>query len=338
MRARVDWFLVGIVVSAVIATLLPARGAAVLVVDVLATALIAVLFFLYGARLEPRQVKAGIANWRLHLVILGFTYLVFPLVGILLRPLSPGLISHDLYLGIFYLCLVPSTVQSSINFTSIAGGNVAGAIVSASVSNILGVFITPVLVLVLMGTGGELHVDPSAIVNIVAQILVPFVIGQLSRRWTADFVAAHPRLKLVDQASILVVVYSAFSAGMREHMWSRIGVRDLIFVVIVCLAVLAGMLTVTKVIPRAMKFDPADQIAIQFCGTKKSLATGLPMANVLFAGSQVGLLVLPLMIFHQLQLMFCGWLAGRYARRGGAQLRAERDDATPARPSDHPRG
>lgn len=314
MLRRIDWFVVAIIVSAVVASIFPARGGFVDVTQWSATILIAVLFFLYGARLEPREALQGLKHWRLHAVILGFTFVVFPILGLLLRPLSGGVLTHDLYLGVLYICLVPSTVQSSINFTSIAGGNVAGAIVSASASNLLGVFITPLLVLGLMGTGGELHINASSVLDIVAQILVPFIVGQLSRRWTADFVHRHKRLKLVDQASIVVVVYSAFSTGMREHMWSRVNARDLVVVVVVCLALLAFMLWLTKFLPRRLGFNRADQIAIQFCGTKKSLATGLPMATVLFAGGQVGLLVLPLMVFHQAQLMVCGWLAGRYAR------------------------
>ena len=198
--------------------MLPARGAAVPAIDWTSRSTIAVLFFVYGVRLEPAETIAGLKHWRLHASILSFTYLAFPLVAIALRPLTPGLLSPDSYRGIAYLCLLPSTVQSSINFTSIARGNVAGAIVSASVSNLLGVFLTPALAIVVMSATG-LRLDASAFWDISAQILLPFVLGQLSRRWTADFVARHPKLKLFDQATILLVVYKTFSQSMRSSVW-----------------------------------------------------------------------------------------------------------------------
>ena len=312
---RIDRFLLEIVGAALLASVLPAQGAAVTVVDWATKVAVAVLFFVYGVRLKPEQALAGLTHWRLHLTILSLSYLLFPLVGWALQVLSPWALSPALYAGVLYLTLLPSTVQSSINFTSIAKGNVAGAIVSASASNMLGVFLTPLLCWALMTTSGGIAIDPSSILDIVGQLLVPFVLGQLSRRWTADWVAARPRLKLFDQGVVVLVVYSAFSAGMREHMWQQVGVTDLAVLLGVCLVVLAVMLWFSRWLAIRLGFDRADVIAIQFCGTKKSLATGLPMANVLFAGSPIGLLVLPLMLFHQAQLMACGSLAARYAKQ-----------------------
>ncbi|MFT4227584.1 bile acid:sodium symporter family protein [Micropruina sp.] len=312
---RIDRFLLAIVGAALIASVLPAQGAAVTVVDWATKVAVAVLFFVYGVRLKPEQALAGLTHWRLHLTILSLTYLLFPLIGWALQVLSPWPLSPALYAGVLYLTLLPSTVQSSINFTSIAKGNVAGAIVSASASNMLGVFLTPLLCWALMTTSGGITIDPSSILDIIGQLLVPFVLGQLSRRWTADWVAAHPRLKLFDQGVVVLVVYSAFSAGMREHMWQQVNATDLITLLAVCLVLLAAMLWFSRWLAQRLGFNRADVIAIQFCGTKKSLATGLPMANVLFAGSPIGLLVLPLMLFHQAQLMACGSLAARYAKQ-----------------------
>ncbi len=312
---RIDRFLLAIVAAALIASVLPAQGAAVTVVDWATKVAVAVLFFVYGVRLKPEQALAGLTHWRLHLTILSLTYLLFPLIGWALQVLSPWPLSPALYAGVLYLTLLPSTVQSSINFTSIAKGNVAGAIVSASASNMLGVFLTPLLCWALMTTSGGIAIDPSSILDIIGQLLVPFVLGQLSRRWTANWVAAHPRLKLFDQGVVVLVVYSAFSAGMREHMWQQVNATDLITLLTVCLVLLAAMLWFSRWLAQRLGFNRADVIAIQFCGTKKSLATGLPMANVLFAGSPIGLLVLPLMLFHQAQLMACGSLAARYAKQ-----------------------
>ncbi len=313
-RIPIDRFLLAIVAAALVAGIFPASGPMVPIVEGAVKVAIAALFFLYGARLHPRQALAGLAHWRLHLTILAFTYVVFPIIGLALRVAVPTPISPALYLGILYLTLVPSTVQSSIAFTSIAGGNVAGAIVSASASNLLGVALTPLLAWGLMSTTGQVSIGPDAVVDIVAQLLLPFAAGQLSRRWTATFVAQHSWLKLFDRGSIVLVVYSAFSAGMREHMWSQVSAADLVVLLVVCLVLLAGMLGFTWWTARRLGFDRADIIAIQFCGTKKSLASGLPMATVLFAGQPLGLLMLPLMVFHQAQLMACSALAARYAR------------------------
>jgi solute carrier family 10 (sodium/bile acid cotransporter), member 7 len=313
-RLRPDGFLLAIVTSAVLSSFFPARGLGMTLLHGASTVAIFLLFFLYGARIAPREALRGLAHWRLHLTILSFTFLLFPLIGLALRPLSGTWLSPQLYSGLLYLCLVPSTVQSSIAFTSIARGNVPGAIVSASASNLLGVFVTPALVVLAMA-GANGRVGLGQIGDIVVQILLPFVLGQVSQRWTAGFVKAHNApLKLVDRGVVVLVVYTAFSQGMSEHMWSQVNGPQLVVLFAVCLALLALMLVVTWYVPKRMGFSREDNIAIQFCGTKKSLATGLPMAQVLFAGTGVGLLVLPLMIFHQAQLMACSVLAQRYAR------------------------
>jgi len=313
-KLRVDPFLLAIIAAAATASLLPARGVGLDALTLATKVAIFCLFFLYGVRLHPEEALNGLKHWRLHLTILAFTYLAFPLVGLGLQALSPVPLSAALYPGLLYVTLCPSTVQSSINFTSIARGNVAGAIVSASASNLLGVFLTPLLAIALMNTTGNASVGWGSILDIVVQILVPFVLGQLSRRWTANFVGRHRRLKLFDQGSIVLVVYAAFSQGMREGIWGMVGVVDLVVLVGVCLGVLALMLAATWFAARRLGFSRADAIAIQFCGTKKSLATGLPMATVLFAGHPIGLLMLPLIVFHQAQLMACSALASRYAR------------------------
>ena len=330
-RIRIDRFLLAIIASAAIASIVPARGSGVEVFSWLTRIVIGLLFFLYGARLEPREALEGVRHWRLHGLILGFTFLVFPVIGIALHPLLSHVVSPDLYAGLLYVTLVPSTVQSSVNFTSLARGNVAGAIVAASFSNLIGVFITPLLVLLLLPAAGGLHIQAGAIWDIVLQLLVPFVLGQLSRPLTARFVVEHRRpLKFVDQGSIVLVVYSAFSAGMREHIWSSISIGALAVILLVALAILAFMLWFTWTLSGRLGFNRPDRIAIQFCGTKKSLATGLPMATVLFAGSPVGLIVLPLMVFHQAQLMACGSIAARYARQSEDAERQRRLSAPPA--------
>ena len=312
---KTDPLIVLIILAVIIAIIAPARGNFADIFGQLTNVAIALLFFLYGARLSTQEALNGLKHWRLHLTILAFTFMVYPLIGIALRPLT-AVISHDMYLGILFLTLVPSTVQSSVAFTSIAKGNVAGAIVSASASNLVGVVVTPLLVMLLMGTGGGVHIDTSVFGEIALLLLAPFVLGQFTRRWVGK-VAQSKATKVVDRGSIAMVVYSAFSKGVVDGVWTSISLWDLAFLVVFAAAFVAFILWLTRKASQKMGFNRADTIAIEFCGSKKSLATGLPMASVIFAsgGASLGLLILPLMIYHQVQLMMCSWLAARYAQR-----------------------
>lgn len=309
---NLDPLIVLIILAVIIAIIAPARGAFAHNFSLATNIAIGLLFFLYGARLSTHEALEGLKNWKLHLTILAFTFVAFPLIGIALKPLEM-VISSALYLGILYLTLVPSTVQSSVAFTSIAGGNVAGAIVSASVSNLIGVVATPVLVMLLMTDSGGIHVDTSVFLKIAIQLLFPFIAGQLCRRWIKD-IAANKATKIVDRGSIAMVVYSAFSAGMVAGIWSTVSLGEIIFLVAFSIILVGSMLWFTRWIAQKLGFARGDVIAIEFCGTKKSLASGLPMAAVIFGGANLGLLILPLMIFHQVQLMMCSWLASCYAQ------------------------
>ena len=310
---KIDPLILLIISAVVVAIIFPARGHFAEVFDSLTNVVIALLFYLYGARLSTQEVLNGLKNWRLHLTILAFTFVLYPILGLALRPLTL-FISHDMYLGILYLTLVPSTVQSSVAFTSVAKGNIAGAIVSASASNLVGVIMTPLLVMALMGAGNGISIDSSVFVEISLLLLAPFILGQLTRKWVKDF-AASKGTKIVDRGSITMVVYAAFSKGVVDGIWDSISIWEIVFLVVLSILMVAFMLWLTKILGSKLGFPRADVIAIEFCGSKKSLATGLPMASVIFASgsTSLGLLILPLMIYHQVQLMICSWLAARYA-------------------------
>ena len=311
-----DRFTCALIATVILATVLPCRGAAADVFDVLTDVAIALLFFLHGAKLSREAVVAGATHWRLHLTVLASTFVLFPLLGWLLRPLLAPLVTPDLYLGVLFLCTLPSTVQSSIAFTSIARGNVAAAICSASASSMLGIFITPLLVGLMLESHGQAGMSWDAIGAIVLQLLVPFVAGQLAQRWIGGWVEKHRGLlAYVDQGSILLVVYTAFSAAVLQGLWKQVPLPVLGGLLVVNAVLLAIALLVTRYGARALGFDRADEITIVFCGSKKSLASGVPMAKVLFAGHPLGAIVLPIMLFHQIQLMTCAVLARRYAAR-----------------------
>jgi solute carrier family 10 (sodium/bile acid cotransporter), member 7 len=311
-RPRVDPFIVAILATVGVASLLPARGAAAGVADAVTTAAIALLFFLYGVRLSPREAVAGLRHWRLHVTVLASTFVLFPVLGLAARVLVPTVLSPSLYTGVLFLCMLPSTVQSSIAFTSIAKGNVAAAVCAASMSSLVGVFLSPVLIGLLVSTdSGALSLG--SIGDIVVRLLLPFLLGQLSRRWIADRIGRHRRIVgVVDRGSILVVVYAAFSEGVVAGIWHQLAPVRLVELVGVDAALLALALVITWTAATRLGFSREDRITIVFCGSKKSLSAGLPMAAVFFAGT-VGLVVLPLMLFHQIQLMACAALARRWA-------------------------
>ncbi|WP_372732266.1 bile acid:sodium symporter family protein [Novosphingobium sp.] len=302
--------------TVVAASLIPARGAALLVFDYAADAAIVLLFFLHGARLSRDAIWAGISNWRLHLLVLAFTFILFPILGLATERLAVLLIDPALALGLLFLTLLPSTVQSSIAFTAMARGNVAAAVCSASLSNLLGIVATPVLVTLLIHTGGASDVGGlGSVQKIATQLLLPFVAGHLLRPIIGGWIERHKKLlQPVDRGSILLVVYSAFSAAVVNGVWQRVGAFDLGVMLVASAAILVIVIVVNGVAARLARLSHEDAIVLLFCGSKKSLVTGVPMAGALFAPEQVGLVILPLMIFHQLQLIVCAWLAARYAQ------------------------
>ena len=327
-----DNFTLALLTTVALASLLPASGAVAHFFENLTVAAVALLFFLHGAKLSRDAIVAGLGHWRLHLVVVGATFVLFPLLGWALKPVLLPLVTPELYVGVIYLCVLPATVQSAIAFTAMARGNMPAAICSASASTLLGIVITPLLVGLLMpeANGASAHHDTlQNIGRITLQLFVPFVAGHLLRPWIGGFVKRHaPVLKFVDQGSILLVVYTAFSAAVVEGLWSQLPLPALAGLLVVCAVLLALALVSTTWLARRLGFSKEDEITIVFCGSKKSLASGVPMAKVLFASHTVGAIVLPLMVFHQMQLMVCAVLAQRYARR--PELLAEEDAAVAA--------
>jgi sodium/bile acid cotransporter 7 len=313
VRLRPDPFIVVLVATALVASFLPATGGVLDVLEWVSVGAIGLLFFLYGARLSTAETVAGLTRWQMHVVILTTTFVVFPLLGLATQLLEGNLLRPSLAAGVLLLCLVPSTVQSCVVYTQMAGGNVAGAVVSASLSNLLGVFLTPALVALLMTA--DATIDAGSIVRIVLQLFVPFVLGQLLRPVLGGFVARHDdRLKVFDRSSIVLVVFVAFSEGAEADIWSSLTVWAVLAVALVCAALLVAGLGWTVVVGRLLRFPREDRVAMLFCGSNKSLASGLPIASVLFADADVALIVLPLMLYHQLQIMTGALIAKRLAR------------------------
>lgn len=311
-----DRFTLLIIAAVALASLVPAHGQGLVTFNWITNCAIALLFFLHGARLPREAIIAGVLHWRLHLTVFSATFLMFPILGVLLKPLLEPLVTPELYTGLLFLCCLPATVQSAIAFTSMARGNVPAAVCSASASNLLGIFLTPLLAGTVVAASASASISYDAVGKIMMQLLLPFVLGQLLRRWIGAWVQKHKALlKVVDQGSIILVVYTAFSEAVNEGLWQNTPIPALIGLMIACSVLLALALLGCVVMGKVFKFSLEDQITLLFGGSKKSLATGIPMAQVIFAGQAVGAIVLPLMLFHQIQLMVCAVLAARFAKR-----------------------
>lgn len=311
-----DNFLLMLLGTVALASFLPADGALAHRLGQLTSVAVCLLFFLHGAKLSRAAVLAGIGHWRLHLAVTAATFAIFPLLGWALKPLLSPLMTPELYIGVLFLCALPSTVQSSIALTALARGNMPAAICAASASTLMGIVITPLLVGLLLAQSAGMGDPVAAAGRIAVQLLLPFIAGHLLQPYIGGFLRRRAViLKGVDQGSILLVVYVAFSHAVIQGLWTSLPLPALLGLALVCALLLALMLTLLTWSTRRLGFSKEDEITIVFCGTQKSLISGVPIANVLFAAHIAGAIVLPLMLYHQMQLMVCAVLARRYATR-----------------------
>ena len=314
-----DNFTLLLIAVVIAASLLPCSGKAAVLFSGITNIAIGLLFFMHGAKLSREAVLKGIMHWRLHLLVLAATFVMFPVLGVALRPLLQPMVTPELYIGILFLCALPATVQSAIAFTSMARGNVPAAVCSASASSLIGIFLTPALVGLLLAQHGAVA-SLDAVRAIVLQLLVPFIAGQIARRWIGTWVERNKAvLGTIDRSAILLVVYTAFSEAVIQGLWQQIPLTAFAGLFVVCAVLLGLALLITTFAARRLGFSTEDEITIVFCGSKKSLASGIPMARVLFASGTVGAVVLPLLLFHQMQLMVCALIAQRYAARARAR-------------------
>lgn len=319
-----DPFLLVLAGTVVLASLFPASGSAAVAVGHLATGAVVLLFFLHGVRLPRENLREAVGHWRLHGLILAVTYGAFPLTGLVLSWLLPGLLPPALWVGMLFLCALPSTVQASIAFSSMAGGNIAATVASAAASNLLGILLTPaILGLMVSVQGGE--VSLSGAWKIMLQLLLPFALGHALRPLLGDWAVRRKAiLAYADRGTIVLAVYSAFSMAVLQGLWQQLPLLTLLTVALVCAALLALAMLGTTALARPLGLSRADGLTLLYSGSLKSLVSGVPMARVLFPGAEVGAAVLPVMIFHQLQLMVCSWLARRQSEQAAEAARGVR--------------
>ena len=318
MKLKPDWFLLGMIASTALAWLAPGPGAAGgwLHPELLTKAGVALIFFLHGVALSFGAMRAGVLNWRLHALVQTFTFLVFPLLGFALSAGLDGHVAPELKLGVFYLCALPSTVSSSVAMTAAARGNVAGAVFNATLSSLIGIFLTPLWVAFVMKTSGQSVPLGPVILDLLRWLVLPLAIGQVLHSWLGAWAARHKAgIGVVDRATILMLVYTSFCDSFKQGVWSGHGAGQVLLVAAVCAALFALVMVLTSTAARALGFSREDKLAAIFCGSKKTLASGVPMAKLIFgAHPGLGLILLPIMIYHPLQLIVCGVLAQRWSR------------------------
>lgn len=319
MKLKFDWFLLGMLLATLLAWQFPNPGASGgwLHPELLTKGGIALIFFLHGVALSFAALKAGTLRWPLHVVVQTSTFVLFPLLGLGFTALLGDRISPELKLGFFYLCALPSTVSSSVALTAAAGGNVAGALFNATLSSLLGVFLTPLWIAFILKSSGQAQPLEPVILDLLLWLVLPLVVGQLSRPVLATWASRHKsRINSADRATILILVYTSFCDSFKQGVWTQHGWLTLLAVVLGATVLFTVVMTVMGLTSRGLGFSREDRIAAMFCGSKKTLASGVPMARLIFgAHPAIGMILLPIMIYHPLQLVICGVLAQRWANQ-----------------------
>ena len=326
MRWRPDGFLVGLVAAMALAWFFPGPGASGgwLYPEVLTNLGVALIFFLHGLALAPAKLRAGALRWPVHLVVQVATFGAFPLLGLLLLRLSGTTLAPDLRMGFFYLCALPSTVSSSVAMTAAARGNVAVAIFNATLSSLLGVVLTPLWIgwMLRGGPGSDVSAPPlgHVLLNLVIWLVLPLVVGQLLRPWLGAWAGRNKAgINRVDRGTILLLVYTSFCDSVARGVWTNQGTSAVVATLVGSCLILAIMLGAMILVCRLLGLPPEDRTAAIFCGSKKTLASGVPMAHLIFGSSaELGLILLPIMVYHPIQLVVCGILAARWGREADA--------------------
>ncbi len=316
---KIDKFVLSMLLAVIISFIVPWLGAksSPLHLDIATKWGVALVFFLHGANLSFDAIKAGTANWRLHLFVQSCTFIFYPIIGFLFFFLTKDLISFPVRLGFFYLCALSSTISSSVTLTGIGKGNVAGAVFDATISGILGIFITPLLVSFIMSDTNLGHFDiKEAIFDIAKTLLLPFILGQIARPVIINTINKYKKLiGFVDKSVLVLIVFVAFCNANYDKIWGKIAPFEIIIIIASVVSLLAFMLFATIKSTQILGFSHEDKVAGVFCGLTKSLANGAPIAAILFANSPyLGIILIPIMIYHQSQLIACSIFAGKWGK------------------------
>lgn len=324
----------GLMLAVVFAAIFPRPGShqGFLHADVLNNLGIGLIMFLQGLSLAMEKLKNGAKNWRLHIIIQSFTFVVFPLVGVAAYFTLPLIWTTEplaIRQGLLYLCVLPSTISTSVVLTAVARGNTAGALFNAALSNIIGVFLTPLMVQQMMRTAGQSTPMGMLMLKIMLLTLLPFFVGMSLRKFVKSWVDIHKAwVARISNGVIIFIVYSAFCDSFVEKIWQRDGISTTVKLLLCVVLLFTFMSLLIYSVCRLLRLNREDRITAYFCSVKKTLAMGVPLAMLIFGTrSDVPLIILPLMFYHPIQIFINGILANEWAKHAGAHVPAMKTSA-----------
>jgi len=318
-KIKIDKFVLSIIGVIIFAYFFPQWGVSEskIPIDTISAIGISLIFFFYGLKLSPAKLKAGLKNWKLHVLVQSATFLIFPMLVLALRPLIQNEAQETIWLAFFFLAALPSTVSSSVVMVSMAKGNIPAAIFNASISGIIGVALTP-LWMGLFVNDEQTDFDFTAIyIKLIVQIILPVVLGLGLQRYFGAFVQKHSaKLTLFDKSIILLIIYKSFAESFAGNIFGSVSVFDLLLLFVAVLVLFFIVFVLIGFLSRKMNFNKEDQITAQFCGTKKSLVHGTVFSKIIFGNmASIGIVLLPLMLFHASQILIITIIATRLSKR-----------------------
>lgn len=321
---KLNGFIAALFAAIIIAYFLP-QGIEIFPLKTITDIGIGLIFFFYGLKLSPAEFKMGFLNYKVHIVIQLTTFVIFPLLAIILLPFFEAGTGSDLWIALFFLGTLPSTVSSSIVMVSLAKGNLPTAIFNASLSGLIGIIATPLWLSFFIKKTGEFDFG-SIILKLFLQIILPLIIGLLLQKFWGNFARKYSKqLSLLDKTTIILIVYSSFSASFLSNLFERISILEMTKLGAMVVGLFFGVYYGLGFLSNKIGFNTPDKITAQFCGTKKSLVHGSVMVKVIFGSSaSTGLLLLPIMLYHSLQLLVVAWYAERYRKQRIAEIEAEK--------------
>ncbi|CAM4363124.1 bile acid:sodium symporter family protein [Zobellia roscoffensis] len=319
MKINIDGFVLSVIAIIGIAYVFPQWGVpgSNIPINTISTIGVSLIFFFYGLKLSPQKLKSGIKNWKLHLLVQASTFVIFPLLILIFRPLLQTQERETIWLAFFFLAALPSTVSSSVVMVSIAKGNIPAAIFNASISGIIGVLITP-LWMGLFVQNAQSNFDFTDIyTKLIVQIILPVIVGFLLQRFLGELAQKYGKqLTLFDKSIILLIIYKSFAESFEGSVFSSVSILDLVFLLLGVVILFWVVFFLTGFLARKMRFSLEDQITAQFCGTKKSLVHGTVFSKILFNNMiSIGIILLPLMLFHATQLLIISVVASKMSKK-----------------------
>ncbi len=316
---KIDKFVLAIIIIVLLAYLFPQLGAkeSNIPLDLIGSIGIALIFFFYGLKLHPDKIKNGLKNWKLHILVQLATFLLFPILVLLFKPFITSNNQEMIWLSFLFLAALPSTVSSSVVMVSIANGNISAAIFNASISGLIGIVITPLWMgLFLQQTTTEFDLG-TIYIKLATEILLPVILGIILQRYLGKYAAKYNKqLTIFDKSIILLVIYKSFSESFEEKVFTSVKIMDLILIFTVDMVLFFVVYSLIGFLSRKLQFNKEDQITAQFCGTKKSLVHGTVFSKILFPSTiSIGIILLPLMLFHAFQIFIISILASKLGTR-----------------------